>query len=659
MRPSLFLSFALLIQLPSLSSAAVRVVTTTDNLSGPDDGLLSLNEALRAAGDGDTIRFEIPGPGPHVIQTPMGGYPFITVNGLTIDGYSQSGASVNTQPFSGVNNAVIRIALDSTADDLAESTYPDNPGLVLRRSTRMVFEDGADISGYGDSENGILAVLGAQNLTVRGLTFLGRHTAGNQADPSIYAVALARGASGAKVQGCRFGLRPDGETISGFRAAVTGFRFRGVVDGANVTLYSSGLIFGTDGDGIQDRAEANITMGMELALGLELPGARVSGNRFNVYPDGLTFLDIKSYAQDHNLGSIEILENGRSRENTLIGTDGLGASAADERNVMAPAMYKRMFEFYGGTPAEHTVIAGNMIGVGVDGTTVYPFDPIGAPDLMSLDNAGSVRIGSNSDGRGDDLEPNVIQGLGGARLCEASSQVLVVARANRIQHCGFSAFPFAHKDGGRDYTKYYADVFSADLASSDDVLPILGDVTDGFLTGSVPAPNHDNYPYSVIDLYLLDPASKDAGLNVPGVLLGSYVEGSTQDTSPVADEFRFSVAALTIPDQADLVAVVTYSKISGGFEAGSAVTSPASVAIRIPASAGHAQDAARLAVRLDAGSAEFSWKGDAGVQRLEFSESITAPSWKPVMGLAESAAGVSRIRLPISGARGFYRLVAP
>ncbi|MBI1840029.1 MAG: hypothetical protein HYR88_04160 [Verrucomicrobia bacterium] len=634
-------------------------MNTPDNHSGPEDGLLSLNEALQAAADGDTIRFEIPGPGPHILQTPMGGYPFIRVNGLTLDGYSQPGAAPNSQPFSGTNNAVIQIVLDSSGDDTADSTYPDNPGLTLRRSTRMVFADGSDISGYGDTENGILAVLGAQNFTVRGIGFLGRHTEGEQSDPSIYAVALARGAAGAKVQGCWFGLHPDGKTIEGFRAAVTGFRFRGTVDGVAVELFSSGLVFGVDGDGIQDRAEANITMGMELALGLELPGARISGNRFNVYPDGLTFLDIRAYALEHNLGSIEVFENGRSRENTLIGTDGLGASAADQRNVMAPAHYKRMFEFYGGSPANHVVIAGNLIGVGVDGETAYPFDPIGAPDLMSIDNAGSVRIGSNADGQGDDLEPNVIQGLRGVRLCGASSQVLVTARANRLRQNGFSAFPFAQKDGGRDYTKYYADVLAIDLSSPDLALPVLGDVTDGFLTGSVPAPNRDVYPYSVVDLYLLDPVAKDAGLSVPGVFLGSFVEGSTQDSSPTPDEFRFPISGFKIPDQADIVAVVTYSKSFGRLEAGESVTGPASLAIHPPASEGGSLPPTAFSIRLDAGAVVFSWKSDPGTQRLEATDDLALHRWQPVSGAAEWVAGESKIRIPVTAARAFYRLVSP
>ncbi|MBI1842869.1 MAG: hypothetical protein HYR88_18675, partial [Verrucomicrobia bacterium] len=66
-----------------LVHAATITVTTTDNSSGPNDGLTSFDEALRSAGDGDTIRFEIPGPGPHRIATPLGGYPLITANDLT------------------------------------------------------------------------------------------------------------------------------------------------------------------------------------------------------------------------------------------------------------------------------------------------------------------------------------------------------------------------------------------------------------------------------------------------------------------------------------------------------------------------------------------------------------------------------------------------
>src|SRR5438477_10801268 len=70
--------------------AAVITVTTTNN-----PGAGSLLEALSNVHDGDEIQFNIPGPCPHYFATPFGGYPYITANDITIDGYSHPGAAAS------------------------------------------------------------------------------------------------------------------------------------------------------------------------------------------------------------------------------------------------------------------------------------------------------------------------------------------------------------------------------------------------------------------------------------------------------------------------------------------------------------------------------------------------------------------------------------
>lgn len=88
------------------------VVTTTAD-SGPG----SLRDAITLANgtaEPDVINFNIPGVGPHMIQ-PVTPLPAIAAagGGLTIDGFSQPGASPNTLPVG--NNAVIKIQLDGGA----------------------------------------------------------------------------------------------------------------------------------------------------------------------------------------------------------------------------------------------------------------------------------------------------------------------------------------------------------------------------------------------------------------------------------------------------------------------------------------------------------------------------------------------------------------
>jgi hypothetical protein len=110
--------------------------------------------------------------------------------------------------------------IDSTGTDSAEN--PSNPSLPLRRSTRLPF------SGYGDSENGIFPVLGADNFAIRGSVSSRAPGPADDADPGIYAVGTSqRPPRTARVQGCWFGLPPGGSTMNDIKApadAVAAFR---------------------------------------------------------------------------------------------------------------------------------------------------------------------------------------------------------------------------------------------------------------------------------------------------------------------------------------------------------------------------------------------------------------------------------------------------
>src|SRR5689334_21235367 len=109
-----YLCLCCLVITPFLAQAKNIVVTTVDNLSSAP-GKTNLVEAISRLEDGDTIQFNIPGaPGTvFYLETPPGGYPIITNNNVTIDGYSQPGSSPNTNSIHAPNNAKIRICLDS------------------------------------------------------------------------------------------------------------------------------------------------------------------------------------------------------------------------------------------------------------------------------------------------------------------------------------------------------------------------------------------------------------------------------------------------------------------------------------------------------------------------------------------------------------------
>ncbi|MCI0745300.1 MAG: hypothetical protein L0Y58_07835 [Verrucomicrobia subdivision 3 bacterium] len=535
-------------------------VTTTDN-ENPAAGQTSLLQAITDLQEGDTIRFNISGAGPHMIVTPIGGYPMITANNVTIDGYSQPGSSPNTNSILGGNNAQLRIVLDSTGTDSAPNPDPSFPNRPLRRSTRLDFPMEVGNTGYGETENGILAVYQADNVTIRGLSFIARHTAGDENDPAIYCVALVREATNAHVNGCWFGLPPGGSTMADVKpaaSAIAAFRWRIPVD-----VFSEGLRAGTDGDGVNDRAEFNVCTGSRINFALELPRAKVSGNYVNVFPNGLTFVDIDDiYAQLTAIGggeSVEFLENGRITTDSVIGTDGDGVSDSDERNIVGHSVYDVHVEFY--TSATNAVIAGNYFGVGINGTTPAPVSTNAAPNFVAVPGSSTgIRIGSNGDGVSDDLEGNLIVNSPGSTF-SGNANVPTVVRRNTLRNNNYQGIPFS--------------------AVGTINPPMLTTISNNVLYGMYDGLFGD-YTTAFIDLFTADPAAL-ANTNfwpVPLVHssqhLATFTDNGPQDLDPAVGSFAFDVSSLNLADSTYVAVAITYSTEANASNASTATTGPTS-----------------------------------------------------------------------------------
>ncbi len=563
-----------------LGLQAKDIVVTTTNNDSPGAGT-SLKQAIGLLAEGDVIKFAIPGDGPHVIVTPLGGYPLITANNVTIDGYSQPGSKPNSNGILGGNNANIKIVLDSTGADTAPATGT-NPDLLERRSTRLPFP------GYGDSENAIFGVFAANGFKVRGLSFIGRYVAASDGDPKIYGVALVKGSKNAKVQGCWFGLKPgDAYTMENLKpvtAAVSAYRFQ-QRDEANVvtnTLYCSGLTAGTDGDGVADVQEFNVVLAAGNAFGIEAPDLRISGNYVNVFPDGLTFVDVEAVLQsymtssDNEIESVEFMENGRSCANTVIGTNGDGKSDGNERNIVAHSAYKSDIEFY--SDATNVTIAGNYFGVGVDGLTVQPALTTKTPILIGGAN-GQIRVGSDGNGISDDLEGNLIVNIPGDRIVDTGNGVPVTARRNTIINGKFDGFPFADNSHGRTYEAYLT---NAVANPATDTTPVITAVSAGIMTGTVPVPNLANYPKHAVDVYVIDTKAAEGGLNLPGKFAGSFVEGGSGDSDAAANKFRVDLRGMKVAPGDSIAIAVTYTKATNsalGTPGSNSITGPLSAAV--------------------------------------------------------------------------------
>lgn len=618
------------------------VVDTADNASPSGDGKTSLLEALTGLQDHDQVTFNIPGTGPHVIATPMGGYPLITRSGVVIDGYSQPGAVANSNPILSGNNAQLKIVLDSSSTETANN--PANPDLPLSTSTRLPFP------GYGDSENAILPILGADNVTVRGLSFKSRYSAGSDADPGIYCIALIQGAQNCKAQGNWFGLHPDGATVSGSSAGVAAFRYRVSVDGVNVDTFSDGLTVGTDSDGTGDLSEFNIFAGQHIALALELPYLRVSGNYFNVLPDGRTFLNVNQIHADlvaagADGDSVENIENGRQTASSIIGVSGDGVNDANERNIFNLTVYDTLTEFY--SNAENLRVSGNYYGVGVDGTTQAP--PVSGeneqPNFISLPGTAQVLIGSNFDGVSDNLEGNRIYGVPGPQLVNAGASVPIIARANTLSGNAFTGFPFEDGANGRSYEVYYEPVVVTPATPA----PELQTYENNILRGKVALPIIDNYPFVDVDIYAADPIAAAAGIILPGAYLGTQSEGvPEEDANGAPGEFEFNLTGFNVPPAQQLVVVASYQKLETSSNPGQAIVSPVSNAV----ATGGSVPISAITVAVDGSNLRLTWTGGTAPYQVQRRTSLNSGGWvNEGAPVTETTAMV-----PITAEPGFFQV---
>ncbi len=114
--PALLGTLAFLLELTT-ANASTFVVT-----SGAISGAGSIHSAIAGANGHagpDTILFNIPGPGPHVIHQSYFNFNYglgITGDDTLLDGYSQPGASPNTAKVGQPSNAVIKIWIDGSSE---------------------------------------------------------------------------------------------------------------------------------------------------------------------------------------------------------------------------------------------------------------------------------------------------------------------------------------------------------------------------------------------------------------------------------------------------------------------------------------------------------------------------------------------------------------
>lgn len=177
-------SFVTVIQItPTLDLVVTSIADAGDGIC---DSTCTLREAIQAAEltpgpEIDRIRFAIQGNGPHTIAL-SSTLPFIS-RPLTIDGTTQPGAAANTDASGVGSNAILKIALVPA------------PGATFSPFTLIT---GADVTIRGLSISGFNVPIGASSQI------------------------FMQGAN-ARVEGCWFGLRPDGsEALTSFALSMSG-----------------------------------------------------------------------------------------------------------------------------------------------------------------------------------------------------------------------------------------------------------------------------------------------------------------------------------------------------------------------------------------------------------------------------------------------------
>ena len=429
--------------------ATAGTTFTVNSTADPGDGTCdatecTLREAIAAANANagtDTIVFTIPGTGRHTIK-PASALPTIA-DPLTIDGYTQPGASPNTNPPGQGTNAVLMIELDGSsaiAGVIGLTIVASDSivrGLVINRfggygisigtNGRNVVEGnfiGTDATGTADLGNtwSGVAISATSNNVIGGTTAAARNVISGNNSSGVF--VSGSGATGNRVEGNLIGTDATGTSVLGNSqdgVLVVGLGVssnviggtapaaRNVIsgNGTGVQVFSGatgttiqGNFIGTDVTGTAD--VGNTTNGVIIngtsdnLIGASSPGAGnvISGNNQNgVHFEGSSATGNHvegNYIGTDATGAVALGNSGSGVYINGAPSNTIGGTMSASRNVISGNAQKGV-TIVGGN-ATGNLIQGNFIGTDVTGTAALG----NCSDGVTLNAAPSNRIGGET-----------------------------------------------------------------------------------------------------------------------------------------------------------------------------------------------------------------------------------------------------------------------
>jgi hypothetical protein len=465
-------------------------------------------------------------------------------------------------------------------------TSTNGNALSMKTACESSFGGAIPGLGWGDSEQAILGFFHATNALVQGLAI--------QADPNTTTTQSA-GVSKAicfasnspengggrcqnfRVSGCWFGVNPttrtvaymaDGVTVATPTISIATYNTDNAAGGGGglTTAFNFPGTVGVSARSANPRAEFNVFV---TGYGFDSAGLqfRVSGNFFNVLPDGVTVADM-SVLNSGAQASDGFFECGGNNSDLTVGTDGDGVNDADEGNIFGPwsvGTGSVCINNYGANGhMTNVVVAGNYFNVDIHGN---PFGILNAGQLWhSIKNVSTIRFGSDFNGVSDDLEANKVSDylqLFNFDTGWPNNKAWVSMRGNSLVNSASITLgtpPLGDgqtvSDGQNVYTNFI-DVSGA--GGTLDIIPVVGaGTTTTALTGTCGKPLGSPYTRVIVDLYEADTtlAAPPQGKK----WLASYTDNGALDSNPAVGAFTFNTAALGIAHGTKVVIAVTYSK---------------------------------------------------------------------------------------------------